>query len=89
MRVDPKTNEVVGEPIRIGPGAAGAVVAGGALWLPNYEGDSVSRVDLETLLGEPRAARVGVSPTDITAGFGRLWVPNNDSEPPSVTAIEP
>lgn len=89
VRVDPKTNKVVGDPIRIGAGAAGAAVAGGALWLPNYEGDSVTRVDIKTLESEAHAAPVGVSPTDIASGFGRIWVPNNDSEPPSVTAIEP
>jgi hypothetical protein len=88
-RIDPEAMRRVGPPIRIGAGGAGAAVGLGALWIPNYEGDSVTRVDLRTLESDPEAVRVGDSPTDLVLGFGRAWVANNDSEPPTVTPIEP
>ncbi|HXQ89386.1 MAG TPA: hypothetical protein VN733_07060 [Solirubrobacterales bacterium] len=89
-KVDPRKNRVVGDPIPIGQGAAGIVVAAGAVWLPNSEGNSVTRVDLRTSRSEPEAVEdVGGTPTDIAAGFGRVWVPNYTSEFPTVTPIEP
>jgi hypothetical protein len=47
----------------------------------------LTRVDLRKVASQQAAATAGKSPTDVVAGFGRLWAPNNDGD--TVTPVQP
>ena len=74
-RVDP-ADFTTGEPIRVGRGPAGLVVANGFVWVANSRSGTVSRVDPATrqLLGDP--VEVGGHPGGIDAGTSTVWVAN-------------
>jgi DNA-binding beta-propeller fold protein YncE len=46
VRIDPETNAVVGEPIRIGRGAQAMGIGEGAVWVGHYADGTVSRIDV-------------------------------------------
>lgn len=71
LRIQPKTDRVVGAAIPIGYGGWAMTVGAGALWVTSYFGDSTTtRIDLAT--GSVRVLPATV--TDIeTAGAGSLW----------------
>jgi DNA-binding SARP family transcriptional activator len=71
VRVDPRSGEVEQS---VGAGATpGAVSAGeGAVWAIDLDGQTVSRVDTDSL--EASAFGIGATPTDLAAGAGAVWV---------------
>lgn len=84
-RVDPATL-LAGEPIRVGRGPAGLVVADGVVWVANSRSGTVSKVDPATrqLLGDP--IEVGGHPGGIDAGTSAVWVANAADD--TVTRID-
>jgi len=96
VRIDPATNQVVGEPLRVPADAAAIAVAQGALWVagvaPGDLGapgkDAVTRIDLES--GRTVATiPVGRAPLDLAATPGAVWVPNAGGGGDSVARIDP
>jgi streptogramin lyase len=87
VRIDPATNRLVGEPIRVGPDPAGIAVTTDAVWIPLYGNGTLTRIDRDTLKARLGTIRMGNVPTDVAAGFGRLWAP--DSAGDSVAVVAP
>lgn len=73
-RIDPNTL-LAGEPIRVGRGPAGVVVADGFVWVANSRSGTVSKVD-PSLRDVVAAIEVGGHPGGIDAGTSTLWVAN-------------
>jgi DNA-binding beta-propeller fold protein YncE len=96
VRLDPKSNRVVGRPLRVPTDAEAIAVGDGALWVarvaPGDLGaagkDQVTRIDLAT--GRTVAAiTVGRAPLDLAVTPGAVWVPNAGGGGDSVTRIDP
>jgi DNA-binding beta-propeller fold protein YncE len=96
VRIDPATNAVVDEPLRVPAHAEGIAVGEGALWVasvaPGDLGapgkDAVTRIDLAT--GRRVAAvTVGRAPLDLAATPGAVWVTNSGGGGDSVARIDP
>jgi DNA-binding beta-propeller fold protein YncE len=94
--IDPGTNVVVGEPLRVPADAEVIAVAQGALWvagaapgdLATPGDDTVTRIDLAT--GHRVATvTVGRAPLDLVATPGAVWVPNSGGGGDSVARIDP
>lgn len=64
--------------VHLGGQPDGAVLAGGSLWIADFEG-RVVRLDPATHRVRSRIG-VGGTPRSITAGGGAVWVVSNDSE---------
>jgi YVTN family beta-propeller protein len=73
-RVDP-AGLSAGEPIRVGRGPAGVVVADGFVWVANSRSGTVSKVD-PSLRDVVASIEVGGHPGGIDAGTSTLWVAN-------------
>ena len=69
--VDPQSGEVE-RSVSVGPAPGAVSVGEGAVWALDLDGQTVSRVDPESL--EATAFGVGVTPTDVAAGAGAVWV---------------
>ena len=83
-RVDPVTFRA-GEPIRVGGGAAGVIVAGGFVWVASSRAGKVTKVDpaLRAVVG---TVEVGGHPGGIDAGTSAVWVA--DTEAGTVSKID-
>jgi serine/threonine-protein kinase len=75
---------VVGDPIRVGGHPLGVAFRGGAAWVADSAGDSVTRVDAAT--GATTSVRVGTAPFDLGASSTAIWAANSGSD--SVTRID-
>ncbi len=90
VQINPRTDKVVGAPVKVGPGPGQVVYTDGALWVADTSPFSVLRVEPST--GRVTTA-VGASPGpagdfgigSIGLSFGSLWVASNDS----LTRIDP
>ncbi len=90
VQINPRTDRVLGAPVKVGPGPGQVVYADGALWVADTSPFSVLRVEPST--GHVTTA-VGTSPGpagdfgigSIGLSFGSLWVASNDS----LTRIDP
>ncbi|HEY6962524.1 MAG TPA: hypothetical protein VI408_11595 [Gaiellaceae bacterium] len=72
LRIDPRTNKVVGKS-GVGLGACALSPGAGSMWVEDTNSATVSRVSLST--GRRTAAiHVGISPQDITFAYGTAWV---------------
>jgi YVTN family beta-propeller protein len=71
-RVDPNSL-LAGEPIRVGRGPAGVVVAEGFVWVANSRSGTVSKVD-PSLRDVVASIEVGGHPGGIDAGSETIWV---------------
>jgi YVTN family beta-propeller protein len=71
-RIDPKSL-LAGEPIRVGRGPAGVVVADGFVWVANSRSGTVSKVD-PSLRDVVASIEVGGHPGGIDAGSETIWV---------------
>jgi YVTN family beta-propeller protein len=96
VRIDPRTNAVVGKPLRVPADAEAIAVGDGALWVagvaPGDLGtphkDAVTRIDLAT--GRTVATlTVGRAPLDLAATPGAVWVTNSGAGGDSVVRINP
>jgi YVTN family beta-propeller protein len=96
VRIDPRTNAVVGKPLRVPADAAAIAVAQGALWVTRVAdgdlgapgNDAVARIDPAT--GRTLATiTVGRAPLDVAATPGTVWVTNAGAGGDSVARIDP
>ena len=89
VRVDPRTNQVVARVPDVPLGPTGIVATADAVWVACSRADVVVRIDPVT----NRVAAtipVGHTPLPVDAGFGSVWVRNeNDENPGSVSRIDP
>jgi serine/threonine-protein kinase len=83
-RVDP-AGLTAGEPIRVGRGPAGVVVADGFVWVANSRSGTVSKVD-PSLRDVVASIEVGGHPGGIDAGSDTIWVA--DAEGDTVSRID-
>jgi streptogramin lyase len=70
-RIDPAGNRVTRR-VRLRPGVFSLTHGFGALWTINYKRQSLTRVDPRT--GRVRSVRIGRTPFDVLAAYGRVWV---------------
>jgi DNA-binding beta-propeller fold protein YncE len=89
VRVDPSTNQVVARIPDVPLGPTGIVATSDAVWVACSRADVVARID-------PVSNRVvatipvGHTPLPIAAGFGSVWVRNENNEiPGTVSRIDP
>ena len=96
VRIDPVTNAIVGEPLRVPADAEAIAIGDGALWVasvgPGDLGmageDQVTRINLAT--GRTVATiTVGRAPLDLAATPGAVWVTNSGGGGDSVARIDP
>jgi len=96
VRIDPESNRVVGQPLRVPADAEAVAVGDGALWVagvaPGDLGapgkDQVTRIDLAS--GRRVATiPVGRAPLDLAATSGAVWVANAGGGGDSVARIDP
>jgi YVTN family beta-propeller protein len=96
VRIDPETNRVVGQPLRVPADAEVIAVGQGALWVagvaPGDLGapgkDQVTRIDLAT--GHTEATiTVGRAPLDLAATPGAVWFTHSGGGGDSVARIDP
>jgi YVTN family beta-propeller protein len=96
VRIDPATNAVVGEPLRVPANAEAIAVGEGALWVTSVApgdlaaplDDAVTRIDLAS--GRMVATiKVRRGPLDLAATPGAVWVPNSGGGGDSVARIDP
>jgi YVTN family beta-propeller protein len=94
VRIDPRTNRVVGKPLRVPADAAAIAVAQGTLWVARVaDGDLgapgkdwVTRIDPAS--GRTMATvTVPRAPLDLAATSGAVWVTNSSGD--SVARIDP
>jgi YVTN family beta-propeller protein len=95
VRIEPESNRVVGQPLRVPADAEAIAVGDGALWVAGVApgdlatpgDDAVTRIDLAT--GRRVATiKVGRAPLDITVTPGAVWVTNSGGGD-SVARIDP
>jgi YVTN family beta-propeller protein len=79
VRIDPRTNRVVGRPILVGGGPSRIAVSDEALWVTDFDGGRILRVDESTgrTVAEIPAGR-GLS--DIATSPKAIWVTNWDRD---------
>jgi peptide/nickel transport system substrate-binding protein len=70
---------------RVGSSPSGVAVDQGSVWVTNYDGGTVSRIDPATHAVEP--IQVGSNPTGIAVGAHAVWVANSYSG--TVSRIDP
>ncbi len=94
--IDPATNAVVGEPLRVPANAEAIAVGDGALWVASVapgdlaapHDDAVTRIDLAT--GRTVATiTVRRAPLDVAAIPGAVWVTNSGGGGDGVARIDP
>jgi streptogramin lyase len=92
-RVDPRTNRVVGRPIRVGPGPNEVEYGDRAVWVENTSPASLTRIDPRslrpsTVVGADALAFNSSVFGDVAAGAGGIWrVANNLLEKVGVSGV--
>jgi YVTN family beta-propeller protein len=86
IRIDPRTNEILGEPVQTGGAPLSLAVGGGSLWVANHDVQTITRIDLAT---NQVVANIAVpsEPHRVAYGEGAVWVSNWHVN--SVTRIDP
>lgn len=74
-RIDPRTNEVVGEPIPVPVRPLAMAADAKSLWVIGVETDTLTRIDLATAKRDKLPINIGNAPTDVAVGYGKVWVP--------------
>jgi YVTN family beta-propeller protein len=75
MRIDPATNKIVGQPIKVGQEPLFLVAGGGSIWVGSHDSKTVSHID-------PRSNQVvatidtGFEVHGLTYAEGSLWIAN-------------
>src|SRR6266498_2501934 len=86
IRIDPQTNQRIGEPIQTGGAPLSLAVGEGSVWVANHDVHTVTRIDLAT---NQVLANISVpsEPHRVAYGEGAIWVANWHIN--SVTRIDP
>ena len=85
-RIDPRTNRLLGRPVRTGASPQSLAVGGGSLWVANHDERTVTRIDLAS--GKVVAdIPVPSEPHRVAYGAGAVWVGNWHDN--SVSRIDP
>jgi streptogramin lyase/pimeloyl-ACP methyl ester carboxylesterase len=84
LRIEGDTGRVV-RSFRVGTDPVRVDVGDGAVWVANFEGRSVSRVD--PLAGTVQTVPLGLAPTAVEAREGRVWVTANQDTHPLQKAL--
>lgn len=71
LKVDPRTNKVVGK-TTIGFGSCGLAYGAGSMWVEDTNSSTVSRVSVSTGR-RVKAVKVGTTPYDATFAYGSAW----------------
>ena len=86
VRIDPRSDAIVGKAVATGRDPAAVAVGSGAVWVANRGDDSVWRVDPHT--GAVRARiPVGDQPSALAVGNGGVWVVNSGDS--TISRIDP
>jgi YVTN family beta-propeller protein len=85
-RIDPRTNRLLGRPVRTGASPQSLAVGGGSLWVANHDERTVARIDLAsaTVVAD---IPVPSEPHRVAWGAGAVWVGNWHDD--SVSRIDP
>ena len=85
-RIDPQTQRVIGEPLRLGPGISAVAVGRKSVWVSSPRDSSVIRVDpaSDAVIGR---IPVGGRPGALIVSGGRVWVADEGGA--GVSAINP
>jgi len=86
IRIDPQTNQLIGEPIQTGRAPLSLAVGEGSVWVANHDANTITRIDLAT---NQVLANITVpsEPHRVAYGEGAVWVANWHIN--SVTRIDP
>jgi YVTN family beta-propeller protein len=86
MRINPKTGQISGDPIRTGRAPISVAFGDGSLWVANHDAHTITRIDLAT---NQVLANITVpsEPHRVAYGEGSVWVANWHLN--SVTRIDP
>jgi len=86
IRIDPKTNQIIGDPIQTGRAPLSLAVGEESVWVANHDAHTVTRIDATT--GQVIAnITVPSEPHRVAFGEGAVWVANWHIN--SVTRIDP
>jgi serine/threonine-protein kinase len=87
LRIDPKNNRPVGEPILVGREPSKVAVGEGAVWVLNSVGGTVTRINpaTNTVVGKPIRATRDEAGGDMVVGEGGVWVAADEA----VVRIDP
>ena len=86
IRIDPNTDQILGEPIVTGRAPLSVAVGEGSLWVANHDAHTITRIDLAT---NQVVANITVpsEPHRVAYGEGAVWVANWHVN--SVSRIDP
>jgi YVTN family beta-propeller protein len=86
VRIDPQTDQIVGDPVQTGRAPLSVAVGEGSLWVANHDAQTITRIDLVT---NEVVANIAVpsEPHRVAYGEGAVWVANFHED--SVTRIDP
>ncbi len=75
VRIDPKTNQFIGNPIQTGRAPLSLAIGEGSVWVANHDAHTVTRIDATT--GQVIAnITVPSEPHRVAFGEGAVWVAN-------------
>jgi DNA-binding beta-propeller fold protein YncE len=72
QRIDPALSQLTAQ-VAVGEGV-GIAAGEGAVWAPNFDTDTVSRIDVRTNAVAATIPLRGVDPAAVATGFGAIWV---------------
>lgn len=75
FRIDPKTSEVVGDPIPVPVRPLAIAGDDESIWVIGVEVDTLTRIDTKTGKRDDLPINIGNAPTDVALGYGKVWVP--------------
>jgi YVTN family beta-propeller protein len=84
-RINPRTNQPVGDPINVAREPRGIAVGAGSVWVTSSARDRVFQIDPS--VGSVETISVGGGPTGIAVGAGAVWVANSGDG--TVSRIDP
>jgi YVTN family beta-propeller protein len=84
-RINPRTNEAVGDPITVAGEPRGIAVGAGSVWVTSHAGDQV--FEINPTAGSVTTTHVGDGPIGISVGAGAVWVANSGDG--TVSRIDP
>ena len=86
IRMDPRTGQIVGDPVQTGRAPLSVAVGEGSLWVANHDARTITRIDLATNQVVTNIT-VPSEPHRVAYGEGAVWVANFHVN--SVTRIDP